>query len=79
MLIKSGDKKRPPETLSSPPKTKRLKIIENDNGTNLDAAMKEVSLADGLADGDPPDPMAVVGEYKDALLNAKNRSHLISD
>jgi len=52
-----------------------LKVIENDNGTNLDVAMKEVSLADR----DPPDPMAVVGEYKDVLLSAKNQSHLISD
>jgi len=75
VLTKSGGNKRPPDTLSSPPKTKRLKVIENNNGTNLDVAMKEVSLADG----DPPDPMAVVGEYKDVLLSAKNRSHLISD
>ena len=70
VLTESGGKKRLPETLSSPPKTKRLKIIEDDNGTNLDIAMKEVSLADG----DLPDPMAVVGEYEDALLSEAKSS-----
>jgi hypothetical protein len=63
---KSGGKKRAPEFLSSPPKMKKLRIIENDNGTNLDVAMKEVSLTDGdLPDPMAVDPMAVVGEYKD--------------
>jgi len=80
VLTSSVGKKRGRHSLlSTQPNAKRLKSTEIDNGMDLEAAMKEVSLADGDVASIPSESMAfkeVVDQYEGAFLCIKNQGFL---